>query len=191
MNLANKLTMFRFILVPFFLIFISLNSEEFKYSGIIAFLIFVIASLTDMLDGYIARSRNLITDFGKFMDPLADKVLTTAAFIVLVDKHYIASWIVVAILFREYAVTGMRTLGASSGKVIAASNYGKIKTIFQLITLSYMLLINGMVNIFGEFSIQQEIEIVGQILVYITLIVTIGSGIDYFNKNKELIKLDM
>ena len=119
MNLANKLTMLRIILVPIFLIFIVVKG--IPYGSIIAILIFIIASLTDQLDGYIARSRNEITNFGKFMDPLADKLLVTAALISLVEFNLIPGWATVVIIAREFAVSGLRTLAASEGKVIAAS----------------------------------------------------------------------
>ena len=117
MNLANKLTMLRVILVPIFLIF--LIGKGIPYVSIIATLIFIIASLTDQLDGYIARSRNQITNFGKFMDPLADKLLVTAALISLVELHLIPSWAAVIIIAREFAVSGLRTVAASEGTVIA------------------------------------------------------------------------
>ena len=133
MNLANKLTMLRIILVPIFLIFIVVKG--IPYGSIIATLIFIIASLTDQLDGYIARSRNEITNFGKFMDPLADKLLVTAALISLVEFNLIPGWATVVIIAREFAVSGLRTLAASEGKVIAASWWGKIKTVTQIIAI--------------------------------------------------------
>lgn len=119
MNLANKLTMIRILLVPVFLLFITV--KNIPYGSIIATVIFIIASITDQLDGYIARSRNQITNFGKFMDPLADKLLVTAALVSLVELKLVASWAVVVILAREFAVSGLRTLAASNGKIIAAS----------------------------------------------------------------------
>ena len=131
MNLANKLTMIRIFLVPVFLVFITV--KEIPYGSIIASLVFIIASLTDQLDGYIARSRNQITNFGKFMDPLADKLLVTAALVSLVELKLVAGWAVVVILAREFAVSGLRTLAASDGIVIAASWWGKIKTVTQMI----------------------------------------------------------
>lgn len=122
MNLANKLTIIRIILVPIFLIFMALNKS---YSIFIAILIFIVAALTDKLDGYIARSRNEITNFGKFMDPLADKLLVTSALISLVEYNIIPTWVSMIIIGREFAVTGLRAVAASEGVVIAASWWGK------------------------------------------------------------------
>ena len=138
MNLANKLTMIRIFLVPVFLIFITV--QDIPYGSIIATVIFIIASLTDQLDGHIARSRNQITNFGKFMDPLADKLLVTAALVSLVELKLVAGWAVVVILAREFAVSGLRTLAASDGIVIAASWWGKIKTVTQMIAILLLLL---------------------------------------------------
>ena len=138
MNLANKLTMIRIFLVPVFLVFITV--KEIPYGSIIATIVFVIASLTDQLDGHIARSRNQITNFGKFMDPLADKLLVTAALVSLVELKLVAGWAVVVILAREFAVSGLRTLAASDGIVIAASWWGKIKTVTQMIAILLLLL---------------------------------------------------
>ena len=129
MNLANKLTLLRILLVPIFLIFIVV--KEIPYGTFIATFIFIIASITDKLDGYIARSRNQITNFGKFMDPLADKLLVTTALITLVEYSIVPSWAAIIIIAREFAVSGLRTLAASEGKVIAASWWGKIKTVIQ------------------------------------------------------------
>lgn len=138
MNLANKLTMIRILLVPVFLLFITV--KNIPYGSIIATVIFIIASITDQLDGYIARSRNQITNFGKFMDPLADKLLVTAALVSLVELKLVASWAVVVILAREFAVSGLRTLAASNGKIIAASWWGKIKTVTQMVAILLLLL---------------------------------------------------
>ena len=138
MNLANKLTMIRIFLVPVFLIFITL--EDIPYGSIIATVVFIIASLTDQLDGHIARSRNQITNFGKFMDPLADKLLVTAALVSLVELNLVPGWAVVVILAREFAVSGLRTLAASDGIVIAASWWGKIKTVTQMIAILLLLI---------------------------------------------------
>ena len=138
MNLANKLTMLRIFLVPIFLIFIAMKG--IPYGTIIATLIFIIASLTDQLDGYIARSRNQITTFGKFMDPLADKLLVTSALISLVELGLIPSYAAIIIIAREFAVSGLRTIAASEGKIIAASWWGKIKTVIQIIAIVLLLI---------------------------------------------------
>ncbi|MFA9399107.1 MAG: CDP-diacylglycerol--glycerol-3-phosphate 3-phosphatidyltransferase [Clostridiaceae bacterium] len=176
MNLANKLTLFRIILVPFFLIFTYINTSTSIY---IATAIFILASLTDKLDGYIARSRNQITDFGKFMDPLADKLLVLSALITLVDFHIIPAWIAVIIIGRELAVTGLRAIAANSKNVIAASNWGKAKTVTQMVAI-----IIAFININLNNSI---INLLFIVMIILAVIVTIISGVDYFYKNKSLI----
>ena len=191
MNLANKLTMMRIILVPIFLIFIAV--KEIPYGSIIATIVFIVASITDQLDGYIARSRNQITNFGKFMDPLADKLLVTAALVSLSEMHLISGWIVVVIIAREFAVSGLRTLAASDGIIIAASWWGKLKTVAAIITLLLKVNIgvsqasidfvsnNRFLNVFFTY--------VPNILLILAVIATIISGIDYFIKNKAAISM--
>ena len=178
MNLANKLTMIRIFLVPVFLVFITV--KDIPYGSIIATIIFIIASLTDQLDGHIARSRNQITNFGKFMDPLADKLLVTAALVSLVELKLVAGWAVVVILAREFAVSGLRTLAASDGIVIAASWWGKIKTVTQMIAISFVSN-NSFLNSFFTY--------VPETIMYIAVLITIISGIDYFVKNKHVISM--
>lgn len=177
MNLANKITIFRIFLVPIFMIFLFSN---ILYGQYIAALIFVIAALTDTLDGYIARSRNLITKFGKFMDPLADKLLVSAAFISLVEMDKISSWIVVVIIAREFAITGLRVLAASDGITIAASWWGKIKTTTQMISILLLLLDNYPFSIV-DFPMDK-------VAVILAVIFTIISGIDYILKNIKVFK---
>jgi CDP-diacylglycerol---glycerol-3-phosphate 3-phosphatidyltransferase len=179
MNLANKLTVLRMILVPIFLIFISTNSE---IGTLIATVIFIIASITDKLDGYIARSRNQITNFGKFMDPLADKLLVTSALIALVEKGVIFGWVAMIIIAREFAVSGLRTLAASEGLVIAASNWGKAKTVVQIVAI-----ISGLIYL--SFPVQW-LNIITMISMGGSVIITIISGADYFVKNKNAIRVD-
>lgn len=192
MNLANKLTMLRVILVPVFLIF--LIADGIPYGSLIATLIFIVASLTDQLDGHIARSRNQITNFGKFMDPLADKLLVTAALIALVELHLIPSWAAVIIIAREFAVSGLRTVAASEGTVIAASWWGKIKTVTQIIAILLLLFKVNIVSIqninstlFTGSFYNTFFNYVPTIALYIAVIMTIVSGIDYFIKNKSAI----
>ena len=192
MNLANKLTILRIFLVPLFLIFIAF--KNIPYGTIIATLIFIVASLTDQLDGYIARRRNQITNFGKFMDTLADKLLVTAALVSLVEMHLIPSWAAVIIIAREFAVSGLRTLAASEGIVIAASWWGKIKTITQIVAI---LLLLAKVNVASSQYLTDLIinnrfltgffEVVPNVILIIAVIITIISGIDYFIKNKSVI----
>src|SRR5699024_4694303 len=139
MNLANKITIFRVLLIPVFVLTLYLDINN---NHIYAAIIFSIAAITDTLDGYIARSRNLITNFGKFIDPLADKMLVSTALILLVELGEIPGWIVAIIIAREFVITGLRILAASEGITIAASSWGKIKTITQLIAIILILLNN-------------------------------------------------
>lgn len=192
MNLANKLTMLRIFLVPLFLVFIAV--QGIPYGTFIATFIFILASLTDQLDGYIARSRNQVTDFGKFMDPLADKLLVTAALISLVELGVMPSIAAVIIIAREFAVSGLRTIAASSGKVIAASWWGKIKTVIQIIAILLLLLQVNVAESAHLTSIVQNNEMMSWFInyvpiisLYLAVIVTILSGIDYFRKNKKII----
>ena len=179
MNLPNKITLIRVLMVPIFLIIFNL---DFQYSTYIAAIIFILASLTDTLDGYIARSRNLVTNFGKFVDPLADKVLVSAALISLVEVGKAPAWIVIVIIAREFTITGFRVIAASEGITIAASPLGKLKTATQLIAIIALLLNNFPFRIINiPFDI---------IMLYISLLFTILSGIDYIYKNKDLLKLD-
>ncbi len=191
MNLANKLTIIRIFLVPVFLIFITIKG--IPYGSIIATLIFVIASLTDKLDGYIARSRNQITNFGKFMDPLADKLLVTSALIAIVELQLMPAWAAIVIIAREFAVSGLRTVAAAEGTVIAASKWGKAKTVIQIIAIILMLLkVNMNVYPLSAYSSQEFVvqffNYVPDIMMYLAVIITIISGVDYFLKNKGAIK---
>ena len=174
MNIANKVTMVRLVMIPIFVV-------AFYYFGTsynIAAILFMLASLTDALDGYLARSRNLITNFGKFVDPLVDKVLTMAAFIVLVEAGVIPAWSVIIIISRELIITGFRTLAADMGITIAASMWGKAKTTSQMISLVLLLLHNEVLNKFGMY------------VFYLAVILTIISGLDYLIKNKKVLDLE-
>lgn len=194
MNLANKLTMIRIFLVPVFLFFITV--KEIPYGSIIATIVFIIAALTDQLDGHIARSRNQITNFGKFMDPLADKLLVTAALVSLVELELVSGWAVVVILAREFAVSGLRTLAASDGIVIAASWWGKIKTVTQMIAILLLLLkvnintsANAMSFVNNNSFLNGFFTYVPETIMFIAVLITIISGIDYFVKNKHVISM--
>ena len=171
MNLANKLTLLRIIMIPVFVVVLLSG----YYYGAAA--VFVIASLTDMLDGYIARKYNMITDFGKLMDPLADKLLVTAALVALVELGDIQSWMVIVILSREFTVSILRAVAASSGKVIAASKWGKAKTIVQMIAIIAILFKNQPFEILNIPFAQGAL--------YLAVALTIISGVDYIYKNKE------
>lgn len=177
MNLPNKLTLFRVILIPFFVFFL-LAPYFTGYGNYIAVAIFIIASITDFLDGRIARKYNLITNFGKFMDPLADKLLVSSALISLIALDRIPAWIVIIIIAREFIISGFRLVAADNGVVIAASYWGKFKTAFQMITVIVLIL-----NIPGK-----AFAVIGTVLIYISLALTVISLIDYLAKNKDVLK---
>ncbi len=175
MNLPNKLTVLRVILVPFFVAFLLLSksSESLKW---IALILFIAASLTDLLDGKIARKYNLVTTFGKFMDPLADKVLTISGMICLIELGRIPSWIVVIIVAREFIISGFRLIATEHGIVIAANYWGKFKTTFQMIMIILMI-----VNL-------PALAMVTQIVMWIALALTIISLITYIQQNMDVVR---
>ena len=176
MNLPNKLTIARMCMVPLFMIALMINTPA---SRIIATVIFALASLTDMLDGQIARKYNMVTNFGKLMDPLADKVLTAAAMICLVELGDLAAWIAVVIIFREYLITGLRSVAANENIVVAANIWGKVKTVCQMIALMLLMLKPQIVALCG-------IDI-GLWVMYVAVALTIYSGLDYVLKlNKQI-----
>lgn len=177
MNLPNKLTIFRVILIPFFVFFL-LAPYFFEYGKYIATAIFIIASLTDLADGKIARKYNLVTNFGKFMDPLADKLLVCSAMICLVETKKLAAWIVIIIIAREFIISGFRLVASDNGVVIAASYWGKFKTTFQ------MLMIIALILDFDNYYF----GILENILIYVALILTVVSLLDYIIKNKDVLK---
>ena len=177
MNLPNKLTTFRVILIPFF-VFFMLAPNMTGINHYIAAAIFIVASLTDLLDGKIARKFNLVTNFGKFMDPLADKLLVCSAMICLIQTGQLAAWIVVIIIAREFIISGFRLIASDNGVVIAASYWGKFKTTFQMLMVIVLIL-----NVQMPFF-----QILGKILTYAALILTVVSLIDYIVKNKDVLK---
>ncbi len=197
MNLANKLTVFRMTLVPAIVIVSLLNLEGTWLNIGIGFwimnLIFAVAALTDKLDGYIARNRNQVTTFGKFLDPLADKILVLTTMIILVERGLIPAWIPIIVLAREFIVSGYRLVAVEKGgKVIAASIFGKIKTVTQMVAIILSLInING-TNIFGNFitgnltGIELVVNVATTALLTISVIATVLSGWDYLNKGKDL-----
>lgn len=174
MNLPNKLTTFRVVLIPFFIFF--LMTELIPYSKWIALAIFCIASLTDFFDGYLARKWNMVTNFGKFMDPLADKLLVCSAIIAFTAMDRMPAWIVIIIVAREFIISGFRLIAAEKGVVIAASYWGKFKTASQM-----FMIILFIINIDALF-------IPGQVLMYIALALTVISLLDYIIKNKDVMK---
>ena len=181
MNTPNKLTIIRILLVPFFMAFALAGGTVWNIAALV---IFAAASLTDYYDGKIARASGQITTFGKFMDPLADKMLTTAAFLVFMDIDLISPWVVIIILLREFAVSGIRLAAAGTGEVIAASMWGKAKTVSQMVAiiLAFVLMIFS----FIPYNITY---ILVNIAVWISTVMTILSGADYIIKNRNLLVL--
>ena len=175
MNLPNKLTVARVISIPFFVFFLLFEPSNTTFKWV-ALAIFIIASLTDMLDGKIARKYNLITDFGKFMDPLADKLLVCSAMIGLIELGRIPTWIVIIIIAREFVISGFRLIAADNGRVIAASYWGKFKTTFQMIMVILMI---------ANFD-YPIINLLTNIIMWVALALTIISLVDYLVKNKDV-----
>ena len=196
MNLPNKLTLLRICLIPVFVILMLSQVSNFF---LISCIIFIIASITDFLDGKIARKYNLVTDFGKFMDPLADKLLVLSALICMIEYDLVAGWMVIIIVARELTVSILRAIAADNGKVIAASSGGKLKTISQMVAIVILLLgahtgkikttsqmIAIILLLIGANYSNSQIVFVGTIAMYIATIFTLYSGIDYLYKNREL-----
>ncbi len=187
MNLPNKLTIFRMILIlPFVLLllgtheqwgwFTALFGGILEYTDYIALAVFVIASLTDLLDGKIARKYNLITNFGKFMDPLADKLLVCSAMICLASMGRLPAWIVIIIISREFVISGFRLIASDNGKVIAASYWGKFKTTFQMVMVILMI------------ADIPALSVLTDVVMWIALALTVISLADYLVKNKEVMR---
>lgn len=176
MNLPNKLTIARMIAVPFFIVAFML---EYYF---VAFIIFILASLTDMLDGKIARKYNLITNFGKIMDPLADKILVYSAFCLMIGT-FVPAWMFIIILAREFVIAGMRTVAASEGIVVAAGMSGKIKTVLQMIAVPCLLLVPA----FPDITI---IHTIANIFLWASLVMTVYSGVEYIIQNKQVFSMD-
>lgn len=193
MNLPNKLTLSRIILVPFFVAALLIN---FPFHTAVALVIFVVATLTDMFDGKIARSRGLVTDFGKFADPLADKILVLSALLCFVQTGWCDCIAVIIVLFREFSVTSIRLVAASKGKVVAANIFGKIKTVTQLIAIIAVLLMQFLLELFtvtSAFSVdtilylQGIFTVVSLCLIWISTIMALVSGVIYIVQNKQFI----
>lgn len=209
MNLPNKLTIFRIILVPIIMLvyaFEPLRNQAVLYpalsmSNFIILILFIVGSVTDFLDGNIARRKGVVTDFGKFLDPVADKLLVFTVLLILMDQcsYYelktgesyvlIEWWMIVILLTREFLVTALRLVAASKGKVLAAVWHGKLKTVLQMLTIIIALAGCAVVRVNGEYNLlsnRMGYVVFVQILVYLMLVVTIFSGADYLIKNKEV-----
>ncbi len=174
MNLPNKLTIFRVILIPFFVVLLLFDITA--YDKWIALAIFIVASLTDFLDGHIARKYNLVTNFGKFMDPLADKLLVCSAMICLVELSRIPAWVVIVIIAREFIISGFRLVASDNGVVIAASYWGKFKTTFQILMICLMI------------ADLPSLTLVTQIVMWVAVALTVVSLVDYLIKNKDVMQ---
>lgn len=202
MNLPNKITISRIFLVPLFMIFVipipdatvnfqllsfmkeemlTVNSFINSYGSYVAAVLFILAASTDGVDGYIARKHKLVTAFGKFLDPIADKLLITAALIALVQQQVVTGWAAMIIISRELLVTGLRLVAAGEGQVIAANKSGKVKMVFQTVAVSVCLLKNWPFSIFTDLPVDSY-------LMFVAVIITIYSGIDFFAKNLKILK---
>lgn len=195
MNLPNKLTVIRIVLTPLFMVALLL---DFKFHFLTALVIFVAASLTDLFDGKIARARNLVTDFGKFLDPLADKMLTTAAFLgfIALDIGAGAVWIAFIVLFREFAISSIRLIASTAGgKVIAANIWGKLKTVFQMIAIIFALTAKQFIEIISMLGVDTNtvalydswLGIVTTVLLWVSAVLCIVSGVIYIVDNKDFV----
>lgn len=192
MNLPNKLTVLRIFMIPIFVIITVIPytwgtvhwiGSDIAVTHLVATIIFIVAAATDWFDGYLARKYNLITNFGKFADPMADKLLVAAAFIILVEMNIAPAWVVILIISRELAVTGLRLLLVEGGEVLAAGQLGKIKTFTQMIAIPLMLLHNFP---FAWSGIRVDL-----IFLYVCVFFAVWSGIDYFYKNRGVFKGSM
>lgn len=195
MNLPNKLTLMRVILIPVMIIVYYVDPLRTTYmfnnyltiSNFVMCLIFIIASLTDFLDGYLARKNNQVTTFGKFMDPLADKLLVSSALLVLMDQGAIAAWVVIIIIAREFIVTGIRLLAVEGGKVIAAGKLGKYKTATTMVAIIGLFFKETNAFVGNQFDTSNIVYFIFNIVMYIALALTVISGVDYFVKNRKII----
>jgi CDP-diacylglycerol--glycerol-3-phosphate 3-phosphatidyltransferase len=187
MNLPNRLTILRLILT---LPFVAALSLQFPGAKLLALILFIASSATDYADGYIARKFHLITDFGKLMDPLVDKIMTMSAFICLVSLGNVPAWAVIVIVSRELLITGLRLMAAARGKVLPAERLGKLKTVSQIVTILYWLIVVATIGQSGASvspATVASLNTLGLILVFLTVALTLWSGVSYFAKNWDLV----
>lgn len=173
MNLANKITMFRILLLPIFVL-----SYYYDQSGLSSLAIFLLGSFSDFLDGYVARKYDMITDFGKFIDPIADKILVLSAFILFIERGFVEPWVVIVVLFRELLISGFRMLAAKKNISIAADIFGKLKTTTQFFSVIFFFL--------TIIFISGKMYLIGKVLLYISVALTVLSMINYLYKNREV-----
>ena len=195
MNLPNKLTVLRIILIPFMMFFYLASFIPHGIGKIVALVIFVVAALTDLLDGKIARKYNLVTNLGKFLDPIADKILTAAAlFMLMADGTIPAPWgviVVTIIIAREFMVSALRLIAASKGIVLAADIWGKAKTMVQMIALPILLIVPFLVELGGVAGwLVLTVQIIGWVALGVATVLTVVSGVNYLVKNKDVLKLE-
>lgn len=186
MNLANKLTMFRVLIVPFFVFFMCFSAMPYRF--LISLILFALASITDMFDGKIARKYNMVTDFGKFLDPLADKVLVMAALVCFAELGWTSAWVVFIIIAREFLVSGVRLVAATSEKkaVIPANMWGKVKTAVTMVAIVIALFL-GVLNDDFELPIGLGAQLIRDILMYLSALLTVISGVKYCYDAREFI----
>lgn len=177
MNTPNKITLLRVLMIPIFMIAML---SSFSYSNVAALIIFVLASITDGIDGYVARKNNQVTSFGKFMDPLADKLLVTSAMLIFIQWGQMPSWAAMIIIAREFAVTGLRLIAVAEGQVIAAGMSGKIKTVVSIVGICFMLTPLHSYELLGGFTVDN-------LAVALMVITTVWSGIDYFRGSSKIL----
>ncbi|MEZ5360532.1 MAG: CDP-diacylglycerol--glycerol-3-phosphate 3-phosphatidyltransferase [Candidatus Zixiibacteriota bacterium] len=191
MNTPNKLTLSRIILSPIFMVFFLMENV---YCRVLSLVIFIIAALTDLWDGYLARKYGIVTGFGKFMDPLADKILTSTAFVSFLALGYVKAWMIMLIIIREFSITGLRSLAAYRGMVISPTMSAKLKTVFQMVTIASILLYINAKTVFeasgytGTFFESTLVIQVFDWMMLITTVITVVTGIDYLIKNGSIIK---
>ena len=196
MNLPNKLTMGRLAMTGLFVLVMSVPDSYIKENQLpncritVALIFFLMASISDFLDGYLARKLNLVTDFGKLMDPLVDKILTSAVFIVLTKEEMVPAWITITIIAREFLVTGLRLLASNQGALLSADSLGKWKTTFQIITATYFLITVGEDEKIINPLTSLQMPIIGNVLLFICTTITVVSGLSYVKKNLNLIRTD-
>lgn len=181
MNIANKLTLMRIALIPVFIVFFYVGTGWWNYYA--AALVFIAAALTDLFDGRLARKHNMVTKFGKLIDPIADKLLVGSALILLTAIGWIHPVFVIVLIGREFIISGFRSLAAAEGKVLAADNLGKLKTVVQIVMIVVILLYSGGRGMFGVW-----LDILGIVLVWASVVLSLMSCVNYFLKNKDIVK---
>ncbi len=183
MNIPNRLTLIRIFLIPIFVFLISTNIVQNSYMW--GLIVFLVASFTDFLDGYIARKQKLVTNFGKLMDPLADKMLVISAMVILVEQGLISGWVVIVIVSRDFIINSIRLMASSKGNVIAADIWGKVKTVFQMLAI-IMLLTYKSFFLVSNSRLCEYVKVAGDALIYVAVVLTVISACNYMVKNFDV-----